>query len=264
MHIFSWNVNGIRAVLRKDMFDPFFSTYDPDILCIQETKAQPEQVSLQIPGYQQVWNSAERKGYSGTLILSKETPKQVIPNIPLEITQKYGGTQDEYGDTNKEGRAIAAEYDQFWLATVYTPNAKDDLSRIPMRYKHWDPSFLEFMLQLEADKPVIFCGDLNVAHKPIDLARPKQNEGKKGFTKEEREGFEHFLDAGFVDTFRKFDDRPEQYSWWSAWGGARDRNVGWRIDYFLASKRLEDRLTSAKIHQNVMGSDHCPVSIELN
>lgn len=264
MKIYSWNVNGIRAVLRKKVLKPFIEEHDPDILCIQETKANREQVELELPGYHAHWNSADRKGYSGTAMFSKQEPLEIENDFPEELAKKYD-LHDEYGDPNTEGRIIAAEFDDFYVVTVYTPNAKDDLSRIPLRHKQWDKAFLEYMQQLEKKKPVIFCGDLNVAHTEEDLARPKPNEGKKGFTQEEREGFQNFLDAGFVDTFRMF--TPEgngHYTWWTYMGGARSRNVGWRIDYVLVSKSLKDNVTSAEIHDDIMGSDHCPVSVTID
>lgn len=263
LKIYSWNVNGIRAVLRKDAFEPFVEQNKPDILCLQETKAKPEQVDLELPGYTLEWNSADRPGYSGTAIFSKPKPLNVISGLPVDITAKYD-MADGYGDPNAEGRVMTAEYDAFFLVTVYTPNAKDDLSRIPLRHQHWDPAFLDYCKQLEKTKPVVFCGDLNVAHTEDDLARPKPNIGKKGFTAEEREGFQNFIDAGFVDTLRLFHQGNGLYTWWSHWGGARANNVGWRIDYFLVSAALKDKVVAADIHAEVMGSDHCPVSIELD
>jgi len=262
LKIFSWNVNGIRAVQKKNLLMPFIEKYQPDILCIQETKAQPEQIEIDLPDYHMYWNSAEKKGYSSTGIISKLKPINVIHGLPDNIKKKYQ-LVDKYGDTTKEGRVIMAEFDEFFVVTMYTPNAKDDLSRIPMR-EQWDPAFLEYCKNLEIMKPVIFCGDLNVAHTKDDLARPKENEGKKGYTKEERAGFDGFVDAGFVDTFRIFTEGNGHYSWWSHWGGARERNVGWRIDYFMVSETLKSKVQSAEIHPEVLGSDHCPISIELN
>ena len=261
--IFSWNVNGIRAVLKKDTINPFFAKYQPDIVCLQETKAQPDQIELETPGYHQHFNSAEKKGYSGTAIITKTEPIRVIHSLPEDIMEKYE-MEDGYGDPNKEGRVMAAEYEKFFIVTVYTPNAKDDLSRLSLREKHWDPAFLEYCQQLEKTKPVVFCGDLNVAHTEDDLANPKPNRGKKGFTDEERHGFQNFLDAGFVDTFRLFHKGNGHYSWWSHWANARERNVGWRIDYVLVSASLKDKVKAAAIHADVMGSDHCPVSIDLD
>jgi exodeoxyribonuclease-3 len=263
MRIYSWNVNGIRAVHKKGMFEPFVEKHRPDILCLQETKAQQGQSEVNLPDYEEYWNSAEKKGYSGTAIFTKVKPLAVINGLPLDIGKKYGLIADGYGDPNKEGRVIAAEYEKFYIVTVYTPNAKDDLSRVPLRHKQWDPAFLAYCKELEKKKPVIFCGDLNVAHTEDDLARPKPNIGKKGFTDEEREGFQNFLDNGFTDTFRMFTKGNGHYSWWTHWANARARNVGWRIDYFLVSDSLKGKIKSAKIHADVMGSDHCPVSIDL-
>ncbi len=242
---------------------PFAEKHKPDILCLQETKAQQGQSEVDLPDYEEYWNSAEKKGYSGTAIFTKIKPKAVINGLPVHIANKYGLVADNYGDPSKEGRVIAAEFDKFYVVTVYTPNAKDDLSRVPLRHKQWDPAFLAYCKELEQKKPVIFCGDLNVAHTEEDLARPKPNIGKKGFTDEEREGFQNFLDAGFVDTFRMFTSGNGHYTWWTHWANARARNVGWRIDYFLVSDSLKDKVKLAEIHADVMGSDHCPVSIEL-
>ncbi len=263
MKIYSWNVNGIRAVHKKGLFVPFVEKHQPDILCLQETKAQQDQSDVDLADYLEYWNSAEKKGYSGTAIFTKPKPLAVINGLPVAIAKKYGLTSDNYGDPNKEGRVIAAEYEQFFIVTVYTPNAKDDLSRIPLRFEQWDPAFLAYCQELEKQKPVIFCGDLNVAHTPDDLANPKPNEGKKGFTLEEREGFQHFIDAGFVDTLRLFKQGKGYYTWWSHFANARARNVGWRIDYVLVSASLKSKVTKAEIHPDVMGSDHCPVSIDL-
>ena len=264
MKIYSWNVNGIRAVLRKDAFIPFVEAEQPDILCLQETKAQPEEIILGLDSYHTYLNSADKKGYSGTAILSKTEPISTSQGLPNDIMLKYNMTDDAYGDPNTEGRVLTAEYQQFYVVTVYTPNAKEDLSRIPLRRDHWDPAFLEYCKFLEQTKPVVFCGDLNVAHTELDLANPKPNMGKKGFTLEERAGFQSFLDAGFVDTLRLFKEGNGYYTWWSNFGGARSRNVGWRIDYFLVSSSLRGHVTAAEIHPAVMGSDHCPVSITLN
>lgn len=263
MKIISWNVNGIRAVIKKDVFLPFVEKLKPDILCLQETKAQQDQAVIDLPEYTEYWNSAEKKGYSGTAIFSKVRPRTVMNGIPDHICEKYALKADEYGDPRTEGRVIAAEFDDFYVVTVYTPNAKDDLTRIPLRHKQWDPAFLAYCKELEQKKPVIFCGDLNVAHTPDDLARPKENEGLKGFTREEREGFQKFIDAGFVDTFRLFNTGNGHYTWWSHFANARARNIGWRIDYVLVSKSLEKRVKKAEIHDEIMGSDHCPVSIDI-
>jgi exodeoxyribonuclease-3 len=269
MKLYSWNVNGIRAVIRKDLFKPFLEAEQPDIVCLQETKAQPNEIEVDGLGYQRYVNSAEKKGYSGTAILSKTEPLRTSNGLPDAIKLKYAMTDDKYGDPNTEGRVLTAEFDQFYLVTVYTPNAKDDLSRIPLRHDHWDPAFLEYCKGLEEGrfgdaKPVVFCGDLNVAHTEDDLARPKPNVGKKGFTAEERSGFQAFLDAGFVDTLRLFKQGNGYYTWWAHFGNARANNVGWRIDYFLVSGSLKDKVKAADIHPAIMGSDHCPISLELD
>lgn len=263
--IFSWNVNGIRAVMRKNELLPFIKKEQPDILCLQELKAKPEQFNLDLPkDYRAFWYPAEKPGYSGTAILSKTEPLQVIDGFPEDIIKKYSVTGDTYGDPNKEGRVMAAEFEKFWVVTVYTPNAKDDLSRLELRHKQWDPAFLSYCKRLEEKKPVVFCGDLNVAHTEDDLANPKPNRGKKGFTDEERSGFQNFLDVGFVDTLRMFKEGNGFYTWWSHFAKSRERNVGWRIDYFLVSKTLKSKVKAADIHPQVMGSDHCPVSIMLD
>lgn len=262
--LYSWNVNGIRAVVRKEQFVPFIEKESPDVLCLQETKAQQGQAEIDLKEYEEYWNSAEKKGYSGTAIFSKHKPLAVMNGFPEHIIDTFGVTGDVYGDPNKEGRVIAAEFKHFYVVTVYTPNGKDDLSRIPLREKHWDPAFLAYCKELEKKKPVIFCGDLNVAHTENDLANPKPNRGKKGFTEQERHGFQNFLDAGFVDTLRMFKEGNGYYTWWSHFAKSRERNVGWRIDYFLVSKALKDKVKAADIHVDVMDSDHCPVSITLD
>ncbi len=261
--IFSWNVNGVRAVIKKGEFGPFIKKYQPDILCLQETKAKQDQVEVDLPDYTEYWNSANKAGYSGTAILSKTEPINVIYGLPEKIVDKYD-MEDDYGHPNKEGRVLTAEFEKFYVVTVYTPNTKGDLSRVPLRHKHWDPAFLEYCKELEKKKPVIFCGDLNVAHTEDDLARPKPNIGKNGFTDEEREGFDNFIAGGFVDTFRIFTKGNGHYSWWTHWANARANNVGWRIDYFLVSTKLKKNVKEAKIHTDQMGSDHCPVSITLD
>ncbi len=261
MKIYSWNVNGIRAVLKKGELQAFVAKHQPDILCLQETKAQEGQAEIDLPEYQEYWNSAEKKGYSGTAIFTKIEPLQAILGIPREIANKYG-LSDTYGDTTKEGRVVTLEFEEFFVSTVYTPNAKDDLSRIPMR-QAWDPAYLEFADSLQKQKPVVFCGDFNVAHTELDLARPKENDGKKGFTEEERSGFDAMLKSGFVDTLRLFHKEAGHYTWWSHWGGARERNVGWRIDYVMVSKSLTPMIKSARIHPDVYGSDHCPISVDI-
>lgn len=262
--VYSWNVNGIRAVVKKELWRPFLDIEQPDILCLQETKAKPEQIELELGEYSAFYYSADKPGYSGTAILSKIPPLQVINGFPEDIIKQYKVTGDTYGDPNKEGRVMAAEFEKFWVVTVYTPNAKDDLSRVPLRHKQWDPAFLAYCQELEKSKPVVFCGDLNVAHTPDDLANDKANVGKKGFTDEERSGFQAFVDAGFVDTFRMFKQGKGYYSWWSHFARARERNVGWRIDYFLVSGSLKNKVKSAAIHPDVFGSDHCPVSVTLD
>lgn len=262
MRIISWNVNGIRAVHKKDLFVPFVDKYKPDILCLQETKAEEHQSEVDLPEYDEYWNSATRKGYSGTAIFTKHKPIAVINDIPENIAKKYD-LVDEYGDPNTEGRVITAEFPDFYIVTVYTPNAKDDLSRLPLRHKGWDPAFLEYVQMLENKKPVIFCGDLNVAHTADDLARPKENVGNKGFTDEEREGIENIIDRGFIDTYRLFHHGNGGYTWWSHFAKARERNVGWRIDYIFVSEKLRSNIKDAQILSAVMGSDHCPVFIDL-
>lgn len=255
-------MNGIRAVHKKGLLEPFLEKHKPDVLCIQETKANSDQFDLDFEEYEEYWHSAERKGYSGTAIYTKIEPIEVINGIPDHITKKYK-LADDYGDTTKEGRVITAEFESCYVSTVYTPNAKDDLSRIPMR-QQWDPAYLDFMKELQQEKPVIFCGDLNVAHTELDLARPKPNVGKKGFTDEERSGFDNMIAAGFVDTFRIFNKDGGHYTWWSHFANARERNVGWRIDYIMTSQDLVPLVKSARIHADVLGSDHCPVSIDIS
>ncbi|MBM3261153.1 exodeoxyribonuclease III [Candidatus Kaiserbacteria bacterium] len=263
MKIVSWNVNGIRAVHKKGLFVEAVEKLRPDILCLQETKAEQHQSEVDLPDYEEYWNSAHKKGYSGTAIFSKVQPLSVSFDLPEDIEKKYGLADDSYGNPNAEGRVITAEYDDFYVVNVYTPNTKDDLSRLSLRHKHWDPAFLAYCKELEKEKPVIFCGDLNVAHTPDDLAHPKPNEGHKGFTEEEREGVDKMLEAHFVDSFRHFTKGPGHYSWWSPFAGARERNVGWRIDYIFVSKKLMPHISAAKIHADVYGSDHCPVSVHL-
>jgi len=264
MKLYSWNVNGIRAVIKKETFQKFIAEHQPDVLCLQETKAKQEQVEVDLAGYHEYWNSADKAGYSGTAIFSKDKALSVINGFTGDITEKYNLSDDSYGDPNKEGRVISAEFEKFWVVTVYTPNSKGDLSRLGLRHKQWDPAFLEHIKTLEKSKPVVFSGDLNVAHNDIDLANPKANIGKHGFTNEEREGFDNFEKAGLIDTFRTlYPDTAEAYSWWTHWANARERNIGWRIDYWVASESLKDNITQAAIHPDVHGSDHCPVSIEL-
>ena len=264
MKLYSWNVNGIRAVVRKGTFQAFIAEHQPDILCLQETKAERGQAEVDLAGYEEYWNSAEKKGYSGTAIFTRVKPLNVVNGFPDDFAAKFSFADELKRDSWNEGRVVTAEFDKFYVVTVYTPNAKEDLSRVALRHKHWDPAFLAYCKQLEKKKPVVFCGDLNVAHTELDLTNPKPNRGKKGFTDEEREGFQNFVDAGFVDTFRLFTFGNGHYTWWSHFANARARNVGWRIDYVLVSKSLQANVKQAKIHPDVMGSDHCPVSIELD
>lgn len=249
MKFISWNVNGIRACVKKGFLD-FFNEVDADIFCLQETKLQEGQIDLQLEGYHQYWNYAERKGYSGTALFTKKKP--------LKVT--YGMDIEEH---DKEGRIITAEYEDFYFVTIYTPNSKTKLERLEYRMI-WEDDFKAYLKNLEKSKPVIFCGDLNVAHKEIDLKNPKANKKNAGFTDEERGKFTNLVEDGFIDTFRYFyPDAIEQYSWWSYRFSARTRNAGWRIDYFMVSKALENRLQSAKIHNEILGSDHCPVEVVI-
>ena len=298
LKIFSWNVNGIRAVLRKGALQDFINEYQPDILCLQETKAKPEQVEFDFPGYKVFWNPAERAGYSGTAMLVKEesplsfssldlSQKNVIHwssgrTVPSGRTSRGRQEYTFFFDKSKtlcsekeskdsletsiavqEGRVQILESQDFYLVNVYTPNSKPDLSRLKLRYESWDPEFLNLLKDLEMKKPVITCGDFNAAHQNIDLARPEYNHKNAGFTDEERKGISNILDAGFIDTFRFLNPESERYTWWSHWGNARANNVGWRIDYFFISANLRKKLVSAEIYESVFGSDHCPISIEL-
>jgi len=264
LKLYSWNVNGIRAVLRKDALAPFIAKEQPDVLCLQETKTGRDHEDIELPGYYRYWNNSVKPGYSGTAIFAKTKPINVVNGFPDSFAQKYNFVDAKTRDAASEGRVMAAEFDKFYIVTVYTPNAMDSLERIPLRHEHWDPAFLAYCKELEKTKPVVFCGDLNVAYMPDDLARPKENEGKKGYTKEEREGFANFVAAGFVDTLRLFKQGNGFYTWWSNWGGARERNVGWRIDYFLVSAGLKAKVMDADIHPEVMGSDHCPISVTID
>ncbi|MFJ7756065.1 exodeoxyribonuclease III [Peribacillus muralis] len=250
MKLVSWNVNGIRACVKKGFLD-YFKDVDADIFCLQETKLQEGQISLELEGYHQYWNYALKKGYSGTAIFTKEKPLSV----------KYG-----VGDLTEEpeGRIITLEYEKFFMVNVYTPNAKRDLTRLDYRLE-WEEAMIEYLKELDMVKPVIFCGDLNVAHQEIDLKNPKPNIGNSGFTFEERGKMTELLDSGFIDTFRHFYPLQEgAYTWWSYMSKVRERNIGWRIDYFIVSKRLSDSLMDANIHCDIMGSDHCPVILEAN
>jgi exodeoxyribonuclease-3 len=251
MKIVSWNVNGIRAMLRKGIFCPFVAAYDPDVLCLQETKARPEQITLDLPSHPYCfWNSASQKGYAGTAVISKMAPMAVQNDMGI-------------ARHNREGRVLAAEFADLFVVSVYVPNAKRDLSRLSDR-QDWDCCLLDYLQALAKQKPVVCCGDFNVAHTAIDLARPKANVGQHGFTLEECAGFQRFVDAGFVDAFRYLHpDEPQHYTWWRQFGGARERNIGWRIDYILISGALVPHLRSAHLLANVYGSDHCPVTVEL-
>ncbi|OGG47363.1 exodeoxyribonuclease III [Candidatus Kaiserbacteria bacterium RIFCSPHIGHO2_01_FULL_49_13] len=265
MKLLSWNVNGLRSVHNRELFLPFLKKAQPDIICLQETKAEKGQAVIDLPEYEEYWNSAKKKGYSGTAIFTKKKPISITLDFPAGLIKKFKLEGDGYGNPNAEGRVIAAEFPTFFLIDVYTPNAKPDLSRLTLRHKHWDPAFLSYCKELEKKKPVIFCGDLNVAHGPNDLANPKANEGEHGYTKEEREGIDAIIKAGFVDTFRHFTPNGNgHYTWWSHWANARERNVGWRIDYFFVSKKLVPKLKKAFILPEIMGSDHCPVGIEFS
>jgi exodeoxyribonuclease-3 len=261
LKLISWNVNGIRAVLNKG-FKDFLDKENPDIICLQETKAHQDQVEVDLPDYIEYWNSAEKKGYAGTAIFTKEPAISIRNNIVKD--GELLDLSDKYGNANNEGRVTAAEFPEFYMVSVYTPNSKQDLTRLEFRHKTWDPIFLEYMKELEKEKPVIFCGDLNVAHEEIDLARPDSNHHSHGFTDEEREGFTKIVKAGFIDTYREFHpDETGAYTWWAPFGGARAKNIGWRIDYFCASKSLKDQIKRTFILPEVMGSDHCPIGLEL-
>jgi exodeoxyribonuclease III len=247
--LISWNVNGLRSVLRKNFLD-YLNAEQPDILCLQETKCHPDDVEQLWPvTYTTYWNCAQRKGYSGIAIFTKTRPLNVVPHIGIS-------------EHDQEGRVLAAEFPEFFVVNVYVPNSKRELTRLAYR-QQWDRDFLFYLKKLEASKPVIVCGDLNVAHTEIDLANARANVRNHGFTPEERAGFEAFLKAGFIDTFREFEKRGGHYSWWSPMAGARSRNVGWRIDYFLISAALRPRLRNAFIRPEIQGSDHCPVGIEI-
>lgn len=250
MKFISWNVNGLRACVQKGFLD-YFNKVDADIFCIQESKLQEGQINLELEGYHQYWNYAEKKGYSGTAIFTKVEPLSVTYGINIE-------------DHDKEGRVITLEFNDFYMVTVYTPNAQEKLARLDYRMR-WENDFRQYLKKLDKIKPVIICGDLNVAHGEIDLKNPKSNRKNAGFSDEEREKFTELLANGFIDTFRFFNpDKEGAYSWWSYRFNARANNAGWRIDYFCVSERLKDRLISADIHSEVLGSDHCPVELVLN
>ena len=249
MKLISWNVNGIRACLTKGFAD-FFKQEDADIFCLQETKCQPEQIELEFEGYKSYWNSAEKKGYSGTAIFTKKKP----------INVTYGIGKEEH---DKEGRVITLEYKDFYIVTIYTPNSKKELERLEYRMT-WEDEIRKFLLKLNEIKPVIICGDLNVAHKEIDLQNPKINRRSAGFTDEEREKMTELLNAGFVDSFRYvYPEKTNSYTWWSYIGRARDRNAGWRIDYFITSKSIATKIKDAIIYSDIYGSDHCPVGLNI-
>ena len=249
MKFISWNVNGLRACVQKGFLD-FFNSIDADFFCIQESKLQTGQIDLDLPGYHQYWNYAEKKGYSGTAIFAKNEPLSVSYGIGIE-------------EHDKEGRVITLEYDNFYLVTCYTPNSQNELKRLPYRMQ-WEDDFREYLKTLDAKKPVVLCGDLNVAHNEIDLKNPKTNRKNAGFSDEERAKMTELLGSGFTDTFRYFyPDAEGIYSWWSYRFKAREKNAGWRIDYFITSKRINDKLKKAAIHTDVLGSDHCPVEVDI-
>ena len=249
MKFISWNVNGLRACVQKGFLD-FFNSIDADFFCIQESKLQAGQIALDLPGYHQYWNYAEKKGYSGTAIFAKNEPLSVSYGIGIE-------------EHDKEGRVITLEYDNFYLVTCYTPNSQNELKRLPYRMQ-WEDDFREYLKTLDAKKPVVLCGDLNVAHNEIDLKNPKTNRKNAGFSDEERAKMTELLGSGFTDTFRYFyPDAEGIYSWWSYRFKAREKNAGWGIDYFITSKRINDKLKKAAIHTDVLGSDHCPVEVDI-
>ena len=262
MKIVSWNVNGLRAVLSKGALQEFIKNESPDVLCLQETKAKQGQAEVDFEEYEEIWNSAERAGYSGTAIFTKQRPLEIRCGM-FDTQNNAFEWVDAFGDVRTEGRVLTAEFDDFFLVDAYVPNAKDSLERLKFREQVWDPALLSYMKELEQTKPVILCGDMNVAHKEIDLARPKQNTMHAGFTKEERQGMTNYLSNGFIDSFRFKNPDTVKYSWWSYRGRARENNVGWRIDYFLLSESLKDKLVRAEICDEVMGSDHCPVMVEM-
>ena len=250
MKLISWNVNGLRAAVTKGFMESF-NELDADIFCLQETKLQPDQISLELPGYEQYWNSAVKKGYSGTAVFTRIKPLSVTNGIGIE-------------EHDQEGRVITAEYENFYLVCCYTPNSQRELARLEYRMT-WEDAFRNYLLELDKKKPVILCGDLNVAHQEIDLKNPKTNRKNAGFSDEERTKMTELLESGFTDTFRHlYPDAIEEYSWWSYMGKARERNTGWRIDYFITSKRLDDKIQEAKIHQQIFDSDHCPVELVID
>jgi exodeoxyribonuclease III len=260
--LISWNVNGIRAVIRKEKFISFIEEENPDVLCLQETKAMQGQAEIDLPEYEEIWNSAERKGYSGTAIFTKIKPISITYDLP---NVEDGELMDGFGDTTKEGRVITMEFEDYFVVTVYTPNSKRSLERLDYRHQLWDPAFLDHIKKLEKTKPVVMCGDLNVAHNEIDLARPKDNHKNAGFTQKEREGCDKIIEAGFTDTFRLLHPNEEgKYSWWSNFAKSRERNIGWRIDYFFVSNSLKDQVAEAYIREDHLGSDHAPVVLVMS
>ena len=258
LKIFSWNVNGLRAVINKGALQKFIKEYHPDIVCLQETKAKQGQAEIDLPEYEEIWNSAERPGYSGTAIFTKIKPLSIKNTLSTDKN-----FTDQFGNPLTEGRVLTVEFEKLYLVNVYTPNSKNALERLEMREKLWDPEILKYLKSLEKEKPVVVCGDFNAAHQEIDIARPKTNHHSAGFTNEERQGITNYINAGFIDTFRILNPQAVRYTWWSHWGKARENNVGWRIDYFFISKSLKKNLKSAEIYEDIMGSDHCPISIEL-
>lgn len=297
LKIYSWNVNGLRAVLRKGALQDFINKYQPDILCLQEIKAKPEQVEYDFPGYKVFWNPAKRAGYSGTAILVRKESLLLLSSADLsaldvihwssgkdcpsgnflgdgrnirlkrtnlELHASENNSNDSFDQlAEHEGRVLVLGFSDFYLVNTYVPNSKPDLSRLKLRETEWDPGMLEFLKELDKTKPVVICGDFNAAHEEIDIARPKTNHHSAGFTDEERQGITNYINAGLVDTFRTLHPEEVRYTWWSHWGQARANNVGWRIDYFFVSKALKKNLKSAEIYEDVTGSDHCPISIGL-
>ncbi len=250
-------------MVRKGALQEFITKYNPDILCLQETKAEQGQAEIDFSEYQEYWNSSRaKKGYSGTAIFTKIKPITITNDIPEKFIKIGGIVEDSFGDSNMEGRVISAEFEDFYIVTAYTPNAKDGLLRIAQR-QQFDAAMTAYCDDLQSSKPVIYCGDMNVAHTEDDLANPKSNIGKKGFSEQERTGFDNWLNVGFIDTFRMFNRGNGFYTWWSNFANSRSRNIGWRIDYFLVSKSLKSKVQKAEIHPNQTGSDHCPISIEI-
>lgn len=264
LSLYSWNINGIRAAISSGALHTFVEQHNPDILCLQEIRAHEDQTETDLPQYIEFWNSGIKSSYSGTAILTRRDPIRVVNNLPEAIAERFDLTHDAFGHPNDEARVLAAEYGDFWLVNVYSPNAKPDLSRVPLRHNKWDPALLAYCQELEKQKPVVLCGDLNVAHTELDLAHPDSHRGKHGFTNEEREGIQNFLNAGFVDTFRMFTQGNGHYTWWSNFSNARALNLGWRIDYFLVSSSLKDKVMASQIHADIKGSDHCPISLTLD